>query len=158
MKRFAFVLSIVLLFAIPSTVLADIAPPQNPPGSNLSPGSGTTRVRMVSETVLIDVQRDTTPGSLGRAHITADFSMHNLGNASESLAVRFPIGANNQYDNSYPEITDVVIKVDGQPTAFRRVSYIAGFGEPNYWHDAVPWAEFDVVFPVGQDVAIQVEY
>src|SRR5262245_26298271 len=106
MKRFAFVLSIIILFAVPSSVLADISLPQNPPGSNLDPGSEATQVRMLAETVLVDVQKDITYGSLGRAHITADFTMQNLGSESERLAVRFPIAINNGWDNSYPEITN----------------------------------------------------
>ena len=99
MKRFTFVLSIVILFAIPSSVLADIAPPHNPPGSNLDPGLEVTQVRMMAETVLVDVLKDTTPGSLGRAHVTADFTMQNLGTESERLAVRFPIAASDGWFN-----------------------------------------------------------
>ena len=156
MKRFSFVLSILILFAIPSTVLADIAPPRNPPSSNLDPGSEVTQVRMLAETVLIDVQKDLTPDSLGRAHVTADFTMQNLGNESERLAVRFPIAINNGYDNSYPEITNIAIQVNGSGVGFRRVDYPAEFG----WDrgDIIPWAEFDVTFPVGKNVAIRVAY
>ena len=156
MKRFAFVLSIIILFAVPSSVLADIAPPQNPPGSNLNPGSEVTQVRMLAETVLIDVQKDVTPSSLGRAHVTADFTMQNLGNESEKLAVRFPIATDNGYDNSYPEITNIAIQVNGTRVAFRRSDYPAGFGSSQ--GDIVPWAEFNVAFPVGKNVAIRVAY
>ncbi|MCI0552125.1 MAG: hypothetical protein L0287_14335, partial [Anaerolineae bacterium] len=156
MKRFAFVLSIIILFAVPSVVLADIAPPRNPPGSNLDPGSEVTQVRMLAETVLVAVQKDITPGSLGRAHVTADFTMQNLGNESERLAVRFPIATNNGYDNSYPEITNIAIQVNGNGVGFRRSNYPAGFGGAA--GDIIPWAEFDVTFPVGKNVAIRVAY
>lgn len=156
MKRFAFVLSIIILFAVPSSVLADIAPPQNPPGSNLNPGSEVTQVRMLAETVLVDVQKDITPGSLGRAHVTADFTMQNLGNESERLAVRFPIAINNGYDNSYPEISNIAIQVNGNGVGFRRSDYEANF--EMFGGDIIPWAEFDVTFPVGKNVAIRVAY
>lgn len=156
MKRFAFVLSIIILFAVPSVVLADIAPPRNPSGSNLDPGSEVTQVRMLAETVLVAVQKDITPGSLGRAHVTADFTMQNLGNESERLAVRFPIATNNGYDNSYPEITNIAIQVNGNGVGFRRSNYPAGFGGAA--GDIIPWAEFDVTFPVGKNVAIRVAY
>ena len=75
MKRSAFVLSIIILFAIPSSAFADIAPPRNPPGSNLDPGSEVTQVRMLAETVLLEVQKDMTPGSLGQARVTADYTL-----------------------------------------------------------------------------------
>ena len=156
MKRVAFVLSIVILFALPSSVLADIAPPQNPPGSNLDPGSEVTQVRMLAETVVVDVQKDSTYGSLGRAHVTADFTMQNLGNESERLAVRFPIAINNGWDNSYPEISNIAIQVNGNRVAFRRSDYAAGFG--SFQGDQIPWAEFDVTFPVRKNVAIRVAY
>lgn len=153
MKRLAFTILILILFAFPSTALADVAPPINPPGSNPQPGSETTQVRMVAETVLIDVQKDTTPDSLGRAHVTADFTMHNLGNTAENMAVRFPISANDGRDQ-YPEITNVIIKVNGKQVSYRRASY----PELRYQSKDVPWAEFDITFPAGQDVPIQVSY
>ena len=156
MKRFAFILSIIILFAIPSAVLADIAPPTNPPGSNLDPGSEVTQVRMLAETVVVEVQKDSTPGSLGRAHVTADFTMQNLGSESERLAVRFPIAANNGYDSSYPEITNIAIQVNSSGVGFRRSDFPAGFGWAR--DDIIPWAEFDVTFPVGKNVAIRVAY
>ena len=156
MKRFVFVLSIIILFAVPSSVLADIAPPQNPPGSNLDPGSEVTQVRMLAETVLVDVQKDITYGSLGRAHVTADFTMQNLGTESERLAVRFPIAVNNGYDNSYPEIANIAIQVNGNRVGFRRSDYAAEFGP--FHGDTVPWAEFDVIFPAGKNVAVRVAY
>ncbi len=156
MKRVAFVLSIVILFALPYSVLADIAPPQNPPGSNLDPGAESTQVRMLAETVVVAVQQDLTPGGSGRAHVTADFTMQNLGNESERLAVRFPIAVNNGYDNSYPEITNIGIRVNGSGVSFQRSSYPASFGR--FQEDSIPWAEFNVAFPVGKNVAIRVAY
>ncbi len=153
MKRLAFTLLILFVFAFPSPVFADVAPPYNPPGTNLEPGSEITQVRMVAETVLIDVQDDSTPSSLGSARVTADFTMRNLGSDSESMAVRFPISTDNGR-GEYPEITDMLIKVDGKQITYRRVNY----PDIRYQQKDVPWAEFDVTFPVSQDVAIQVAY
>ena len=91
MKRLCFIALLFVLLAFPSGVRADVAPPYYPPGSNPQPGTEVTQVRMAAETVLIEVQKDITPESLGRARVTADFTMHNLGTADESMAVRFPI-------------------------------------------------------------------
>ena len=150
MKRLSFALLILLLFAFPSTVLADVAPPANPPGSNLQPGSETTQVRMVAETVLIDVKADS---GLGTARVTADFTMRNLGNQPESMAARFPITANDGFGN-YPEIKELVVKVNGQEIPYQRANY----PDIRYQDKDVPWAEFNITFPVGQDVPIQVVY
>ena len=108
----------------------------------------------MAETVLIDVKNDTTPGSLGSAAVTADFTMRNLGSSDESMAARFPISSDNGY-GKYPEITDIVIKVNGKQISYRRASYPDARYQtgPN-----VPWAEFDITFPVGQDVAVEVVY
>ena len=150
MKKIALIVLTFILLALPGTALADVAPPSNPPGSNLQPGTETTQVRMAAETVLIDVTDD---GGLGRARITADFTMRNLGTESESMAVRFPITANDGFGN-YPEITDLIVKVGGQQIPYRRASY----PDIRYLDQDVPWAEFDITFPAGQDVAIQVAY
>jgi hypothetical protein len=154
MKRILVFLLLVTMFAFPSAARADVAPPANPPGSNLQPGTSTTQVRMMAETVLIDVKNDTTPNSLGSAAVTADFTMRNLGSSDESMAARFPISSNNGF-GKYPEITDIVIMVNGKQVSYRRVNY------PDVLYptvDAAPWAEFDITFPAGQDVAVEVAY
>ena len=153
MKRFAAVLLMIVLFIFPSTVLADVAPPINPPGSNPEPGTESTQVRMMAETVLVDVQKDAVPGSLGSAIITADFTMRNLGSEPESMAVRFPISADNGRGD-YPEITDLGISVGGKQIQYRRASY----PDARYELQDVPWAEFDITFPAGQDIPIRVTY
>jgi tetratricopeptide (TPR) repeat protein len=158
MKRFCLAVLLFVLLAFPSRVRADIAPPYNPPGSNPQPGVETTQVRMVAETVLIEVQKDITPGSLGRAHVTADFTMHNLGSTDESMAARFPIAINDGV-SSYPEISNLRIKVNGKQVQYRRTNY-PEIGIVPYFmmSDMVPWAEFDITFPAGQDIPISVEY
>ena len=150
MKGFRVIFLILLLLTFHSSVLADAAPPYNPPGVNPEPGVESTQVRMVAETVLIEVKNI---GDLGQARVTADFTMLNTGNEAEDLAVRFPISASNGY-GEYPEITNLAIKVGGRKVAFRRVNYPLGSDQPQVF----PWAEFDVVFPPGKDVALQVSY
>lgn len=140
-----------LLFTTPS--LADIAPPQQPPGSNLVPGKDSTQVRMLAETVLIEVQADAPAGSLGQARVSADFTMRNLGSQDEAMAVRFPIAFSDGFSN-YPEIENIEIRVNGARVVFRRINE----AEFYYENEQVPWAEFDVSFPAGQDVLIQVSY
>ena len=153
MKRLCLVILLVVLLAFPSNVRADVAPPIYPPGSNPQPGTEATQVRMAAETVLIEVQRDITPQSLGRAHVTADFTMNNLGTTDESMAVRFPISANDGR-GQYPEISNLQIMVNGRQVQYRRVNY----PDVHYQDQSVPWAEFDVTFPAGKDVPIHLTY
>jgi hypothetical protein len=153
MRRFILLSIIVILFIFPSSVSADIAPPAQPPGSNLQPGTESTQVQMAAETVLIDVQATAPAKSLGQAHVTADFTMHNQGSQAESMAVRFPISGNDGFF-SYPQIRDLRVRVGGKSVSTRTIK-----GEdPNGGPDQVPWAEFDASFPPGQDVQIQVAY
>lgn len=144
-------LLVLILFLLPSRVLADIAPPDQPAGANPIPGSEATQVRMLSERVLIDVQAKAPQGSLGQAKVTASFSMRNLGSAVEILPVRFPL--------SYPggvaggiqgnlEIRDFAARVGGKAVTTRRI----------IGADSQPWAEFDVTFPVESDIQVEVAY
>lgn len=153
MKKILAFLLLLFLLVPPSAVLADVAPPYFPPGANPQPDTETTQVRMAAETVLIDVQRDTRAGSLASARIRADFTLQNLGSVDEQLAVRFPISADNGR-GEFPEIADLVVRVNGRQVAWRRANYPA----LRYADVLVPWAEFDVQFPAGKDTLIQVVY
>ncbi len=146
-------LLVFALLAQPTPARADVAPPANPPGVNPLPGAETTQVRMLAETVLIDVQPARPGERLGRARITADFQMLNLGPTSESMAVRFPVSANDGFYN-YPEITEIEIRVDGRRVATRPTTG----PDPLYSSETVAWVEFDATFPPGVEVAIQVSY
>ena len=134
-------------------VKADVAPPIQPPITNLEPGTDTTLVRMMAETVLIEVQPDTIRDSLGKAHITASFTMRNEGSADETLAVRFPISADNGR-GEYPEIANLSILVNNAKKSFSRVNY----PDIRWENKDVPWAEFQVSFPPDQDVNIEISY
>ena len=147
------ILLAAVLVAFPSEALADIAPPKNPPGSNLQPGEESTQVRMVSERVVLEVMDDGQEQGLGKAHVSADFIMRNLGSQDETMQVRFPLSANNGWGD-YPGITGVVVKVDGKTVS----TSIASYAEPSYFSDLVPWVEFGVNFPPNVDVPISVTF
>ncbi|MGC1375214.1 MAG: hypothetical protein WA821_03270 [Anaerolineales bacterium] len=154
MKRIlsALLLAALCAVALSSTIAkADVAPPQQPPGSNPGPGNETTQVRMMAETVTIDVLTDDPP----QAHVSAFFTMRNLGSSAESMAARFPIAASNGFDK-FPEIKNIGIKVNDKPTPFDRIQG----PEPLYGFENqdVPWASFPVTFPPGDDLQIKVSY
>ncbi|HSL42239.1 MAG TPA: hypothetical protein VK897_02330 [Anaerolineales bacterium] len=153
MKHFCIIALLIVLLAFPSDVRADVAPPLYPPGSNPQPGAEITQVRMVAETVVIEVQRDITQDSLGWAQVSADFTMRNLSSVEESMAARFPLGADNGW-TGYSELDNLRIKVNGKQVQYRRANY----PDVRYQLGEVPWAEFDVTFPAGQDLSIQVSY
>ncbi len=145
-------LALLLSFVPTTTVLADVAPPEMPPGANPHPGTEVTQVRMVAETVLIEVL-DTAPEvGLGQARVSAEFLMQNLGSQTETLRVRFPISSNDGFYN-YPEINDFRVEVDGSQVSSSPAEYEGG-----NFDDLVQWAEFDVSFPPGEDVIIEVSY
>ncbi len=153
-ERLLLVLCVLVLVCIPTPAHADVAPPQQPPGANPEPGSDATQVRMVAETVLIDVTAGASSQSLGQARVTADFTMRNLGQAAENMAVRFPLGADDGWGH-IKEITGLQVNVAGRQVLTHRIQ-----GEDPYfsWRDPAPWASFDVTFPPGADIPIRVEY
>jgi hypothetical protein len=153
MKRILAVALLLFLLASPSPARADVAPPARPPGSSLQPGEETTQVRMVAESVHIEVQPGHSDKSLGQAQVTADFTLHNLGTANENMAARFPVAASDGFF-AVNEIRDLRVEVDGRNVATRSI-----MGEDPYnGSEPVPWAEFDVAFPAGQDKSIEVRY
>ena len=151
--RWATLVLVLAVLAVPSSVRADIAPPSHPPGANLEPGAESTEVRMVAETVLIEIIPNNDPYNLGQAKVTANFTMRNLGSATEKLAVRFPVSSNNGF-GGFPELKDMKVKVDGEIVTMSQV-----FEEDPLWSsDPVPWMRFNASFPPGQDIQIQVTY
>jgi hypothetical protein len=157
LSRFLMALAwLAVLLALPATVHADISPPPpKAPGANPEPGSELTQVRMVYETVVIDVPVADPP----KAHITAVFTMRNLGSKPENMAVRFPIATISDFTDSgyqYSESKNVSIKVNQKTVTYRRIQG----PEPIFGKEGqlVPWVEFDASFPVGEDVNIKVSY
>ena len=155
MKKYQILLLVFVgaMFLALHPAKADVAPPVRPPGANLEPGSESTQVRMVAETVTLAILPDSGPNQLGQAKVTADFTMRNLGSETETMAARFPVGASDGR-GGIPQITDFGVRVNGDPRPTRTIT-----GEdPNGWEDSVPWVEFDVSFSPGQDVNIVVTY
>jgi len=90
-QTIALLLTLALALVPGERARADVAPPDAPPGANPVPVWQPTQVRMVSETVLLDVQRSTPPGSQGRAKVRGEFVLRNLGALEERFAVRLPL-------------------------------------------------------------------
>jgi hypothetical protein len=153
------------LSAVPAR--ADIAPPPPPAGADILPGADGTQVRMESETVLIEAAA-TAYGEPARADVQAAFVMRNLGDADETMQVRFPLNVLHGfqsgveecvYPQAAPEIADFRARVDGaaapiQTTVVRLKDEFRGLPEK----DVRCWANFPVTFPAGEIVTVEVEY
>jgi len=156
------ILILVLLVSLltPITAHADVAPPQEPPGTNIVPGTVPTQVRMVAETVTLTVLEKPSADYLGQAATEAVFTMRNLGTETETMEARFPLTFWNNEDNGllqYPEIPDIRIQVDGKAVATHRIE-VAYTPEQGIPYHPTPWAAFNVTFPPGRDVIVTVKY
>ncbi len=155
--------AVVTSLLIVQTALADVAPPEMPPGSNPSPDSQ-TKVQMASERITISVYEITNPsngsltGDLSAARVDGTFTMRNRGKAPESMQVRFPLadpsGKGSGF-STYPEVQGFVAGVDGQlvPTTVISLPNPSGEDQP-----PIRWAAFDVTFPITRNVLISVSY
>ena len=154
---------LLLSFAAPAQ--ADVAPPAQPPGGGIVPGEP-TQVQMQAETVEVTVQSLPYVGEpqlvdkTTQAKVKASFSMRNLSSAVEKMQVRFPLmdpsGMGDGF-GSYPEIQDIQVRVNEKPVPTKRFTTPT----PNTWDKNAPpiaWAAFDVTFPPGKNVAIDVTY
>jgi hypothetical protein len=144
---------------------ADVAPPAEPPGSNISPGEG-TQVQMLAETVQIQVQpvayqsRPHLAAEFALANVKASFTMRNQGESAEQMQVRFPLmdpsGMGDGFGR-YPEIQDIQVRVNEKAVKTSRVTTPT----PNTWDQNAPpiaWAAFEVSFPPERKVNINVRY
>ena len=153
----------LLALALGAPARADIAPPEQPPGSNIAPEGG-TQVQMAAEQVLLVVGDRVPLLSQGidlqgvSAHITATFQMVNTGAQAEQLSVRFPLanpsGAGDGFFN-YPQVSNLKVTVDGSEREWTTTETANPLGGQN---PPLPWATFDVSFPPGQPVVISVRY
>lgn len=186
MKRFLlFRLALVagLLLLLPGAARparADIAPPEPGVGSNLFPASPDTRVRMLAESVEIEVAARS-QNLAGEAVITASFQMRNMGEAGEEMPVRFPLCASaggiyferefeipgvddSRLYAAYPTIRQFSAWVEESPVKVTTTSETVidyrqtdALGRPKELQ--VPcWANFPVRFPSGKDVNVRVRY
>ena len=121
MKRLVVLAMLIVLLFMPSPALADIAPPDQVPVSNPSPGGEGTQVRMMAETVTLDILAKYPSDVMGLAKVKADFTMRNLGDQEEKMAVRYPIGASDGW-GGMPTIKDLAVRVDGHLVALRETS------------------------------------
>ncbi|GIV83310.1 MAG: hypothetical protein KatS3mg052_0317 [Candidatus Roseilinea sp.] len=145
---------------VPAALIrADIAPPEQAPGSNIQP-EGTTRVQMAAERVTIEVLRVKGARNTGLpvANVVASFTMRNTGDAPETMTVRFPLrdpGGQGDGFGGHPEIEQVIVTVNGKraPTRVVTTPNPRGESEP-----PIRWAAFDVTFPADEEVAIGVQY
>jgi hypothetical protein len=154
---------LLLFFATPAQ--ADVAPPAQPPGGSIGPGEP-TQVQMQAEAVEVTVQSLLYTGQpqlvdkTTQAKVKAGFTMRNQGNAEEKMQVRFPLidpsGMGDGFGN-YPEIQDIQVRVNEKLVPTERITT----STPNTWDQNAPpiaWAAFDVSFPPGKNVAIDVSY
>jgi hypothetical protein len=165
MKKITLLFAMILIVAAifpQSLVHADIAPPESPPGTNLLPGSETTQVRMMAETVTLTVSKNPSQSVKAIAKTEAVFTMRNLGTAEEKMQVRFPLSflnGNSDGRGNFPEIPSIAVKIDGKTVSAKRENQPSIESQYAYTErDEIPWAVFDVTFPPGQDVTIEVVY
>jgi hypothetical protein len=164
MKRtlftFAAILTLLVLAFPAASVLADVAPPESPPGSSIDPGTEVTQVRMLAETVVLNVSTLTPNSDWAVADTVATFTMRNLGTSEEKMQARFPLSFLGEMTSSFPEISSIAVNVDGKPVTTQRLMQKRLPTEATYLSESeeIPWAVFDVTFPAGKDVTIEVRY
>ncbi len=157
--------ALLALLALPTPVRADIAPPQMPGGSNLSPGEDTgTPVEMAYEQVTfivgeeVDFQVEELDLQGVEAHVQAVFQMQNTSQTDETMQVRFPLVDPSGLGDGFthvPKLQDFSVSIAGEPSDWINVET----PNPNQPNDPpVQWAAFDVTFPAGETVEIQVDY
>jgi hypothetical protein len=137
----------MISLGLPSQVSADASPPLYPPGSAVLP-AGQTMVQMVAETVEITIVEPS--GEPARADFEARFTMHNQGEATEQMDVRFPLA---NFDADAP-IASFAASVDGRRVPVHETEEPFELGDPS----VLLWAAFPVRFDPGADVAITVTY
>jgi hypothetical protein len=142
---------VALLLA--GVALADIAPPLQPPGSNIDP-SGQTQVRMSAERVVLDVQPYK---NIAIAKVTGDFTMRNTGTSEEKMQVRFPLGDTSGFGSGYGDYPEVVGFAVNKGAENLPITVVTTTNPQDAEHP-IRWAAFDVIFPAGKDVPIQVTY
>jgi len=169
MRKHFFVLVILIaafIFNPVSSVLADAAPPEQPPGSLLDPGKNTTtKVQMVSEKVTIQVGNVASfyyfdrSNNIVNAEVSASFFLQNQGQKDEKMQARFPLTNFSGYGDGYgrfPEIQNFRVWVNQVEKKWVITETPNLY--PNKVYFPIKWASFDVTFPVGKQVQIDVTY
>lgn len=158
-RIYKLVVFLIMLLASTQIVLADAAPPQQPPITSITSGDFETNVQMVSEEVIVFITESDIPED-ERRHLATDhiqgrveatFWMQNQGDETEAFDVWFPLGEPDGYFD-VSTIENFTAAVDGVP---------AEIGEeiiPGEFDEMVPWATWPAVFPPGETVVITVTY
>ena len=147
-----------LLFAFAAsatTGFADVAPPRQPPGSNISPAEGTTQVRMQAEEVVLHISGS---DDKALAEVRCEFIMRNTGEAAEQMQVRFPLadpGGEGNGFGQYPEVRDFQAGINGKEVA---TGILTTENPTGAERPSIRWATFDATFPPGEEVRIRVLY
>lgn len=162
-----FLSALIWLLLTAQPTHADVAPPFQPPGSNVSPGSEQTMVQMTAEEVILEVQTGSYPGTAPDqrggslvtdwARVTATFRMVNQGTTTEQMEVLFPLANPQGWGDGFfnaPEIDGLRVEVDGNIVQTTHTT------QPGSWNsdEKVSWAAFETTFPPGEEVLIQVRY
>jgi hypothetical protein len=146
---------------------ADAAPPPDPTVGGVGPyRPQKTSVQMMSETVFIDVPQS--PSDIQKPKqikVSASFTMHNQGQAEEHMQAIFPLTRLNTGGSEEAlyqiDISTFRIKVNGREVPFTTISTPPEVTITDMDHGFSPnveWAAFDAIFPVKQDVLLEVEY
>lgn len=156
----ALLITVIYLLSGPSSVIADIAPPPAPRGSNILPGE-TTQVRMVAETVTLDIEKT------GRIRVEANFTMRNLGAVEERMEVYYPINYASPASITETCWSDPRRKPDPIGDLSAWVNGVSVPVKTKYARDGyagaiesyIPcWGTFPAVFPLDEDVKIRITY
>ena len=174
---------ILLSTLVPAPAQADVGvQPILPDGSSIQPDVETP-IQMASERVVFNVRQATEWDAadvtynpmayslqnpqipiwqLSVAEVTADFIMRNPTNEAVSLTVWFPLASTLENDEwEYhprevaPRIENFQVAVAGQPLTYS-INELPNPKGADY--PLLPWANFPVTFPPGQDTLIQVSY
>jgi hypothetical protein len=159
-KLFMLFLLIVLAGVGPFDAHADIAPPEQPPGSSIAPDE-MTNVTMLAEVVEITIVPLAGRGSdfaeRVQAKIKASFEMRNTGEDNEIMDVRFPLEPLSGWGDGwgrYPRIEDIQIRVDERLVD----AEVIELAPESSSGESVGWAVFEVRFPAGKKVHVDVTY
>ena len=167
MKKYFFVPVVLIaafFFLSISSVHADMAPPSQPPGSLLAPGKNTTMVQMVSEKVTIqgakvaNLYYVNNPFGAVNAEVSASFFMQNQSQKGEKMQARFPLTTftgEGDHSFNFPEIQNFRVWVN-QTEKKWMITETPNSNNKDY--PPIKWASFEVTFPVGKQVQVDVTY
>jgi hypothetical protein len=165
---FISLMAILCCLLSPYPVKADAAPPPDPSLGSTAPYQPIkTMVQMISETVLIDIP--TVDAST--FHVSTSFLMRNQGSNEEKMQVIFPmtnIHAPDWIEPMYKILeSSFHAKVNGEEETISVITTppeisstdpnLLEFPEGKFRSD-VYWAAFEAVFPVNEDVTLQIYY